>query len=85
MGDCNYGTCNCDYEKEKNFYTAKLVGSLTSLTETCLVFHRESSSLQEYDIERENYLFDFIIQAVELAEVKAKLMAKDDGEEEDDV
>jgi hypothetical protein len=73
-----------EYEKEKNFDTAKLVGSLTSLTETCLVFHRDSGSLQEFDIERENYLFDFIIQAVDLDEVKQKLMRVEE-EEEDDV
>jgi hypothetical protein len=61
-------------EMTKKFSKEKLIESLEHLANTCLVFHRDSSVLQGYDVKCENYLFDFMIQAVDLAEVKRKLV-----------
>jgi hypothetical protein len=62
------------FKLTEKFTTDELVASLQHLADDCLVFHRDGQTLQEYDLKCENYVYDFIIQAVELDEVKNKLL-----------
>ena len=66
--------CSADHKQTKKFDKEQLIEELTDKTESCLVFHRDSSFLQAGDVISENYLYDFMMQAVELDEVKEKLL-----------
>lgn len=66
-----------EYEMTKKFDTERLIETLIDKTESCLVFHLDSAFLQAHDAISDNYLYDFIVQACELKEVKEKLL---DGE-----
>lgn len=63
-------------EMTKKFDKDTLLEYIMEMGDTILVFHRDSAILQKHDIRRENYVWDFLKQAVELKEVKETLLEK---------
>jgi hypothetical protein len=63
-----------DYEMTKKFDKDTLLHYIMEMGDALMVFYRDGKILQEHQVIRENYVWDFVKQAVELDEVKEKLI-----------